>query len=212
MVATEYDHIWDCCCDHGFLGTHLLSRQAAKNIHFVDIVPELIKKLELKLQQLHPNSNSKWQTHSIDVADLPLQQYQAKHLVIIAGVGGDFMSRMIVDLYKKHKDTNMDFLLCSVHRQFALRKKLIELNFSLKKEILVEDKQRFYEVILVSSKSDENKKVHPVGDKIWQSSNVKQAAVVERYLENTLNYYLRIQKNNSKNVDEIIGAYRSVAL
>lgn len=46
MVTSDYTHIWDCCCDHGFLGAALLSRQAAMNIHFVDIVPELMDKLE----------------------------------------------------------------------------------------------------------------------------------------------------------------------
>lgn len=42
MVKHGYDHIWDCCCDHGFLGASLLEREAAAHIHFVDIVPELI--------------------------------------------------------------------------------------------------------------------------------------------------------------------------
>ena len=58
MVTSDYTHIWDCCCDHGFLGASLLSRQAAPNIHFVDIVPELMTKIESKLQQFYLNSLS----------------------------------------------------------------------------------------------------------------------------------------------------------
>ncbi|HSC68256.1 MAG TPA: SAM-dependent methyltransferase, partial [Cellvibrio sp.] len=45
MVTANYDHIWDCCCDHGLLGAALLARKAAPHIHFVDIVPELMRKL-----------------------------------------------------------------------------------------------------------------------------------------------------------------------
>ncbi|QSA20815.1 SAM-dependent methyltransferase, partial [Vibrio furnissii] len=26
LVTQHYDHIWDCCCDHGFLGMTLLQR------------------------------------------------------------------------------------------------------------------------------------------------------------------------------------------
>ena len=58
MVKDDYYHIWDCCCDHGFLGASLLSNQKAKNIHFVDIVPELMSDIENKLQQFYSKSSS----------------------------------------------------------------------------------------------------------------------------------------------------------
>ncbi|WP_198595364.1 SAM-dependent methyltransferase, partial [Vibrio lentus] len=38
LVSNDYQHIWDCCCDHGFLGVQLLSDNKAPLIHFVDIV------------------------------------------------------------------------------------------------------------------------------------------------------------------------------
>ncbi len=212
MVTSDYIHIWDCCCDHGFLGASLLSRQAAKNIHFVDIIPELMAKIENKLQQFYSNSPSAWKTHCLDVAELPLKQYEGKHLVIIAGIGGDLMIQFINDIHQNHPNLNVNFLLCPVHHQFALRQKLIDLNFSLKHEILIEDNQRFYEVILVSSLADENTKVNPVGDKIWQSVTAKQADIVEKYLDKTLNHYHRIQQGNTSNIDHIISAYHTVIL
>jgi len=50
MVTSQYEHIWDCCCDHGLLGYALLSRLNAMNIpcniHFIDIVPPLMAELE----------------------------------------------------------------------------------------------------------------------------------------------------------------------
>jgi len=211
MVTTDYNHIWDCCCDHGFLGVNLLSRQAAPNIHFVDIVPELIASIECKLLQFYQNSCSDWQTHCLDVAKLPLKQYQGKHLVIIAGIGADLMSQFINDIHLKNPKLDIDFLLCPVNQQYALRQKLIALNFSLKNEILVEDNHRYYEVILVSSKSDSNRLISSIGDNIWQSVDAIQARVVKQYLEKTLKHYSRVQQGNTENVDDLISAYSSKA-
>ena len=137
MVTQQYDHIWDCCCDHGLLGFALLSSQISSTIHFVDIVPELMTEVEKKLERFC--LSLPWKAHCLDVAKLPLTQYQGKHLVIIAGVGGDLMMQFIEAIYQQHKNFNIDFLLCPVHHQFSLRQKLIELDFGLKNEVLLKD-------------------------------------------------------------------------
>jgi len=221
MVASHYSHIWDCCCDHGLLGSSLLSRQVANistnipsKIHFVDIVPELMVDLENKLQRFYINSS--WQTHCLDVASLPLEQYEGKHLVIIAGVGGDLMIKFIEEIYKKHSTTNIDFLLCPVHHQFSLRSKLIELDFSLKDEKLVEENNRFYEVLLVSSSSESNNKISPVGDKIWLPETQKQTEIAKRYLTKTIAHYQRMMlgfnQGSNKDIEDILNIYQSVSL
>ncbi|WP_082627212.1 tRNA (adenine(22)-N(1))-methyltransferase [Colwellia sp. TT2012] len=232
MVTSQYDHIWDCCCDHGLLGSALLSRQAATTIHFVDIVPELMAEVENKLQRFysnkHSNSSSSWRTHCLDVTRLPLASFQGKQLIIIAGVGGDLMIKFIEAIYQAHKNLTIDFLLCPVHHQYPLRSKLIELDFSLKDERLVEDNQRFYEILLVSSASTADRKVSPVGDIIWQSQlttdlslpsdehSIKyaltQAEIADKYLKKTLNHYQRIQQGKTNDVQHIIDAYRAVVL
>ncbi len=119
MVTGDYDHIWDCCCDHGLLGMLLLERRAAPWIHFVDCVAPLMQQLTLELQQFFPTKQansltlssvavkepnaalndshrqkSDWQVHCLDVAELPFHQVlnaaQTKQLIIIAGVGGEY--------------------------------------------------------------------------------------------------------------------------
>jgi len=212
MATQQYEHIWDCCCDHGLLGFALLSSQTDSTIHFVDIVPELMAEVENKLERFCPSLP--WKAHCLDVAKLPLTQYQGKHLVIIAGVGGDLMKQFIEAIYQQHKSLNIDFLLCPVHHQFSLRQKLIELDFSLKDEVLIEENQRFYEILLVSSLSKElskeNKKISPIGDKIWQSTSSKQTEMVVKYLHKTLNHYQRIQQGAQQNVQHIINAYSTI--
>jgi len=210
MVTEKYTHIWDCCCDHGFLGAALLSRRAANYIHFIDIVPELMAELESKLHRFY--SNSTWETHCLDVAKLPLVEYQGKHLIIIAGIGGDLMIHFIESIYQNHQNLAIDFLLCPVHHQFSLRQKLIELDFSLKDEALIEDNQRFYEIIHVSSIKDDNITVSPVGEKVWKYESIKQAEIAKKYLNKTMTHYQRIQQGSTNDVQHIIDAYHAVAL
>lgn len=218
MVTSQYDHIWDCCCDHGFLGSVLLSRPEANTVHFVDIVPQLMAELDSKLHRFYPNSN--WKTHCLDVAKLPLIHYEGKHLIIIAGVGGDLMIEFIEAIHKKHQDLNIDFLLCPVHHQFSLRQTLIALDFSLQHEVLLEENRRFYEIVLVSTTKDEHKSVNPVGDIMWQSTSIHQADTAQRYLAKTLDHYQRIQQGflqsfhqgKTNDVQHIIDAYSAVEL
>ncbi len=219
MVASEYTHIWDCCCDHGLLGAALLSRQDASYIHFVDIVPELMRELENKLQRFHPKellaTGTQWQTHCLDVTALPLQQYEGKHLVIIGGVGGDLVTQFVKAIFQSHPTTNIDFLLCPVHHQFTLRQQLIQLDFCLQTEALVEENQRFYEILIVSAATDMNKqrpKVSTVGNLIWTTDTVEQAKNAVDYLAKTLNHYQRIQQGNNVDVKHIIEAYQSVTI
>jgi len=213
MVISDYTHIWDCCCDHGLLGSALLSRLAAPNIHFVDIVPELITELENKLQRFYPDSPSKWKMHCLDVAVLPIEQYEGRNLVIIAGVGGDLITQFVNAIHQSHSATNIDFMLCPVHHQFTLRQQLIQLDFSLKNEVLVEENQRFYEILLVSSprdKGDKHSNISPVGELIWQANTAEQSKITMNYLNKTLNHFQRMQLSNNADIQHIIDAYHSV--
>ncbi|MBD0785741.1 tRNA (adenine(22)-N(1))-methyltransferase TrmK [Vibrio sp. Y2-5] len=212
MITASYEHIWDCCCDHGFLGASLLNRQAANNIHFVDIVPSLMSEVESKLQRFYPNSESAWHTHCLDVAKLPLEHYSGKHLVIIAGVGGDLMMHFISEIRRQYSNLTIDFLLCPVHHQFALRQKLIELELGLIDEVLLEENDRFYEIIYVSTKAEERKTIAMTGSRIWHCNSEQQATSADKYLSATLNHYRRMQSGNSADVQHIINAYSEVKL
>ncbi len=212
MVTEHYDHIWDCCCDHGLLGLTLLERKAAYKIHFVDIVPELISSVEQKLQRFYSQDASQWQVHCMDVAKLPLEHHAGKHLVIIAGVGGDLITQFIAAIHAQNPEIDIDFILCPVHHLFTLRHQLNQLHFTLKDEVLVKDNQRFYEVIKVSSTVTNQRSVSLVGDKIWRAQSAEQVALIEEYKNKTLQHYQRIQQGNKKDVSEVIAQYTQIEL
>ena len=228
LVSNDYQHIWDCCCDHGFLGVQLLSDNKAPQIHFVDIVPSLMNELEDKLTRYFPQYNSdqqtvtsQWQVYCIDVAAIPLQKHTGKHLVIIAGVGGDLTQKLVDDIHRQHPDKDIDFLLCPVHQQFELRSHLKALKFGLIDEVLIEENRRYYEILLVSNNQGEAEKnqavsdISNVGDKIWAPSCEQQLQISQQYKAKTLQHYLRIHQGQEKQgkpsqVKHIINAYQAI--
>lgn len=212
MVTSQYDHIWDCCCDHGLLGAALLAQKSAPHIHFVDVVPELMQQLKDKLACFFSDSPSQWHLHCMDVTKLPLQDYKAKHLVIIAGVGGDLMTEFVQAIYQNNPTADIDFLLCPVHHQYRLRQQLIQYQFRLLSESLVVENERHYEILWVSSAHNPHANINPVGDAIWQADTPEKVDIAKTYLRKTLAHYQRMQLGKHAGVESIIDAYRAVQI
>lgn len=213
LADESYTHIWDCCCDHGYLGRALLHELHQPQIHFVDIVPELINSLELQLQQKAPRSG--WHTDCMDTGEVPLDQMPGKHLVIIAGVGGDLIQEFVTRLHQQHPNADVDYLLCPVYHQYAVRQQLIDLGFRLKQEELVKDKRHFYEILKVCPGLPQNQHLPAVsstGQRIWKADTEMQTRTAREYLSRTLAHYRRISRGNHKPVEHIIAAYADVRI
>lgn len=193
MVTEPYQLVWDCCCDHGLLGFKILADGIIKQVNFVDVVPEIINQLEQKLTTYahHLPADSDWKTLCIDVALLPLLESQhtsgakPKQLVIISGIGGELMIDILTELMKRYAGINIDFLLCPVHHTYKLRSALIKLNFKLKKEQLVIENKRGYELMLVNQVA--GKKISLTGDDLWLPQKNHQ-----QYLAKLITHYQRI--------------------
>jgi len=185
LVTEPYTHIWDCCCDHGFLGAHLLQQGMAETVHFVDSVPSICQQLENKLARFSPPmqnlSSPQWQVHCADVATLKLADC-AQQLVIIAGVGGELCSKLLAGLLEHNAPLDFDIIVCPVHEQFQLRQFLITKGLRLVSEQIVEDKQRYYEVLHLSRHA---KQPLTSTGKMW---DLKLAAH-QHYLGKTIKHY-----------------------
>lgn len=213
MITTPYDQIWDCCCDHGFLGINLLNRRAAEQIHFVDIVPELTDKLEQTLSahstksKARLSNDSSWFVHCQDVVNLPLPPTNSrlnKVLIIIAGVGGELIVEFINQIIKDHPLHRLEFILCPVHHNVKVREALSRLNLGLVNECIVKENKRFYEVIHVSS--DSTKEVANIGSIMWDLSIVEH----QEYLTKKIEHYQRMTRIPSKENKRTIDAYKNL--
>ena len=225
LITENYTHIWDTCCDHGLLGTSLIIHQKAPHIHLVDIVPELVAAVNGKLSRLffNPHSSTEsdiqthWNTHCIDIAELPLQQYPGRHLIIIAGIGGDLMIQCMRNILNQHPALEIDFLLCPVRHLHTLRQQLIELEMTLEKEVLIKENKIFYEILLLSKTSftanqtSPLKPVSPIGEAIWQGETAQEKIEAQEYLDIKINHYQRMQQGlNSSDLTNIIKAYQAI--
>ncbi|WP_317073741.1 tRNA (adenine(22)-N(1))-methyltransferase [Vibrio cholerae] len=216
-VKRDYDHIWDCCCDHGLLGAALLKQYPSSTVHFVDIVPSLIEKVTRDLTRYFPatTDSPRWRTYCLDVRDLPLEANAGSHLVIIAGVGGDLMTEFIAELAKRHPSMTFDLLLCPVHHTYTLREQLIALNAELKCELLVEENQRIYELLHVQISPSSEACSHPlslVGESLWQVSGPDQSKIAQRYLQQLQQHYQRKAQGGDAGAKQRWQAYQAVEI
>lgn len=211
MAEGNYDHCWDCCCDHGYLGAHLLSQPAQRTIHFVDIVPSLMLELERKLLTHLAQYGHQWQIHCLDVATLPLQHYPGRHLIIIAGIGGELMRTLLLPILSRSDLSSTEFLLCPVNNAYHVRKTCYEHGLSLVDERLIAENGRYYEVLKVSQQSD-GKPLSLVGDTIWQVESVQQEHVAQHYLAKTLRHYKNLIKSDPNVGNAMLSAYQNVRI
>ncbi len=224
MVSKRYDHIWDCCCDHGLLGAKLLDNDRASVVHFVDVVPDLMRDVSAKLERFYPTANGKerrWQVHCIDVALLPLVDTTNSQLIIIAGVGGELLISLVEAIIAAHPQQQLEFILCPVHHIFEVRKALTNLGLGLIDERLLEENRRFYEVLHVCTHS--KVPISLVGSQMWDLTR----ALDQCYLQKTLSHYQRIESGllnkrvkattsasdvSAKDISNIIKQYQALTL
>lgn len=210
MVQKPYDHLWDCCCDHGYLGQSFLierDKYSLGIVHLVDIVPALMNEVSVRLnvELSASETHGKWQVHCLDVAKLPITSTEyakdASHLVIIAGVGGDLLVELIQAIEQNNRGCLIEFLLCPVHHNYKVRQALVTMGFGLVNEQLVEENKRFYEIIHVAKNS--RAPLSLVGSDMWDLSRPAD----QRYLKETLAHYHRMKQNPAQQVNDVIDAY-----
>ncbi|MCP3697605.1 MAG: SAM-dependent methyltransferase [Aliivibrio sp.] len=201
-VTDHYDHIWDCCCDHGQLGIALLASHPKSMIHFVDVVDELMVDLENQLQKHAAAIESQWQVYCMDVAKLPLVKGK-KNLIIIAGVGGDLLIELVKSIQSCNQENELEFILCPVLHNYMVRCELIDMDFGLISETLVKEKKRFYEVLHVSNQAA--KQIAPVGSDMWNLSDSNH----QEYLNKTISHYQRMEAN-PKCTSRVSGLYLGI--
>lgn len=171
MITDSQDQVWDCCCDHGFLGMTLLKRRMTKCVHFIDVVDSLTQTLEDKLKTHFADD---WAKHrcKVQCTDVKQLQFSSKHhhLVIIAGVGGDKIVDFLSAIAANNSLQNIEFIICPIHHNYKVRQCLQTLGLKLVCEELVKENQRFYEIVHTSTQAQ--CKVSLIGDQMWNFDNL----------------------------------------
>ncbi len=178
----RYDCIWDCCCDHGYLGMKMLSEPLCEKLYFVDQVPHITQQLEAKLTSFPAPT---YEVVTGDAARLRFNPNQ-QHLVMLTGVGGEHIINIIHAIGQSHPDGQIDFVFCPTTTQYNLREYLVAQDFALAHESITTEKNREYEVIYVRGKAAGTSKprVSLTGN-MWDGENSDH----RRYLAKLMTHY-----------------------
>ncbi|VAW63726.1 hypothetical protein MNBD_GAMMA09-2037 [hydrothermal vent metagenome] len=179
-----YHSIWDCCCDHGYLGINILNEHLCENLIFVDQLPHIINQLTDTLTRFYSNeADAEYKLIVADAGELNFDS-QYRHLVVLAGVGGDVIIKIIDAIECNHPDVQVDYIFCPNSKQRVLREYLATQRFGLFSERLVCENKRYYEVIYIQGKTRENSRTGellsvPASCKLWDQYNIDH----QRYLK-----------------------------
>jgi tRNA (adenine22-N1)-methyltransferase len=143
----RYHSVWDCCCDHGYLGFHLLASGLFQQSYFVDQIRHITDQVSQVLQR---HGGDRYQVLTMDVADLLLDR-DVKHCVIIAGVGGRAIIEMLAAMRSNNADLELDFILCATNYVYEMRDYLAQQSVQIIEQHIVEDRGRQYECLYLRS-------------------------------------------------------------
>ncbi len=172
-------------------------------MHFVDQVPHLITDLQ---QRLTCYPAARYQALAADASQLRFSEDQ-RHLVIIAGVGGEHSVEILRKILPRHPDQPLDFLFCPATTQFDLREYLADQGFALLHETMVTEKGRDYEVIGArwNPQTDGLPTVSKTGSH-WDLGN----EVHQRYLTKLITHYQRrTLGDNASEAQRILNIYQA---
>jgi tRNA (adenine22-N1)-methyltransferase len=206
---SPYDHLWDCCCDHGYLGFQLLASDIGGQVHFVDQLPHLISDIADRFSQdeaLRQFSHDDYQLHAIDAGSVHFGS-NLKHLAVFAGIGGELTIQMLMRLAAQHTQQPIDYVFCPSTTQFDLREYLHDSGFVLLQESLVTEKGRQYEIIWARSPVADTigPRVSLTGD-LWQADNPDH----QRYLNKLITHYRnRLKRDPTGRAQYILRQYQA---
>jgi len=206
LITQSYDIVWDCCCDHGFLGMALLERGIAKQINFVDIIPELMEALEQSLQQFEQGKSlPSWQVRCEDVAQIKLPT-SAKQVIVIAGVGGDLCLKLIEQIIANNPQSlkHLSFIICPIMHLYKVRAGLKACNLQLDSEQIIVENKRFYEVLQVSFNATGT--ITKTGAHMWDTHNPQH----HQYQQQLLDHYTRMLNKDRVYYQKVITEYQRV--
>lgn len=209
LITNPVDVIWDCCCDHGYLGIALLRRRAAKQVNFVDVVDKIMAELSEQLANISQTlpSDTQYKVHCQDVRAIKLVP-GASNTVIIAGVGGELLLKLVSGIVENNcADTvaNTRFILCPIHHTYHLRSGLTKLGFALSSEQLICDNKRFYELIEVSQNSATV--LTCTGANMWDLTRLPH----RQYLNQLLTHYNKMLNKDELYYQKVIEDYKKLS-
>ncbi|NBG88498.1 tRNA (adenine(22)-N(1))-methyltransferase [Isachenkonia alkalipeptolytica] len=145
------EKVGDIGTDHGYLPIYLVENRIAKEVIATDINQEPLK---AAYKNIKSHGMEKQIKTKLGAGTLPLET-ENLDVVIIAGMGG----KLIIEILKESRSLKKSvdrIILQPMQQQKELRMYLFKQGFDIKKDLLVQEDRRIYEVLVVSLKTYSN--------------------------------------------------------
>ena len=131
----------DVGCDHGYVANYLVEEKLAKKVYATDISEPSLRKNE-RFAYMRGNDQRVISLLGDGLEPLKDKDYD---LVIIAGMGGDLIIKIIEESFDQVKDKTL--VLQPMTQRDSVRKYLVAKGFKIQEEKIVRDKNKFYEIM-----------------------------------------------------------------
>jgi tRNA (adenine22-N1)-methyltransferase len=157
--------VWDIGCDHGYLGLHFLNNPKVELIGLVDPSDHVIETLKTNIKDSYITNPDKIKLICKKGQEILIRS-DRKKIIYIAGMGGKETKEILI--YLSDLLNSDDSIIISPHKNILeLRAYLSNSKFRLIKEEIIQENQRFYQIMALGQ-SAHLPKVTPFGDGLWQ--------------------------------------------
>lgn len=195
-LATKDDIIVDVGSDHGYLPVMLAKSGEYKRIVATDISGSSLKKTEELAKK-----------HGVNVECIKcdgLEKVSGQTLVSICGIGANEIIKIL-----KNSNYRGKIILQPVPSELDLRQYLLENDYHIAKDYVIEDNKKFYFIFVLDGKQKRNN--YSKNDMLFGKTNLKaRTNDFELYLENQINKLkflenfdiTKISKNSRQEIKE----------
>lgn len=196
LVSSEHEHVYDLCCDHGLIGLEVLKNSELKVI-FVDIIDDIMKRLELKLKATDIPS----ERYNILTSNATKTSFEKNGTFIIAGVGGELAIKIIQNILDQVQE--FEIIISANNNLIKLKEFLIKNNLLMAEEVLIKDNRQFYEILKITNTAKDE--ITHIGTKMWQ----KPQKYHFEYIEQQISYYKKSAKYSTYS-NKLLSSYESL--
>lgn len=192
LVDCEDMIFYDLCCDHGHLGINVYLEKKPIKVILNDQVQSICENLENTLGSHITNGGISVFCKSATQIKLDIEK---RKFLVVAGVGGDLVIKILENLIPQLNSD--DFILVSPHSKIhKVRSFLIKNKFTSIGEKLIEENNKFYEMLIVQ-KNDLKSNISTIGDQIWLDDYSKSHTCLSEYIKY---YKVKFKHNDDKSI------------
>lgn len=186
------DTVVDVGCDHGYVANYLVEEKLAKKVYATDISKPSLRKNE-RFAYMRGNDQRVISLLGDGLVPLKDKDYD---LVIIAGMGGDLIIKIIEEAFDQVK--NKTLVLQPMTQRDSLRKYLVAKGFKIQEEKIVRDKNKFYEIMKFIPGSDQGSTCdYLFGQNLLEEKDPVLKEYLEDLLEKTESYIKKASQSQS---------------